>query len=112
MENACDHVFMTVKRNQMLSCTRKRMQIHKAIKIYKHPRRTQVVYSKHLMVVDNTEEKERIQLRGMKIFSSMERLKNGQQDKNKDMQKVRIAPKWLYKDKKEKLNTHTLGLLL
>lgn len=48
-----------------------------------------MVCSKHLLAVEDTEEKERIQLRGMKIFSSMERLKNEQ---DKDMEKVRIVP--------------------
>lgn len=54
-----------------------------------------MVCSKHLLAVEDTEEKEKIQLRDMKIFSSMERLKNGKQDKNQDTEKVRIVPEWL-----------------
>lgn len=37
-------------------------------------------------------KKKKVPLSGIKIFSSMERLKNGQQDKNKDMEKVRVVP--------------------
>lgn len=55
------------------------------------PPRILEVCSKHLLAVEDTEEKERIQLRGMKIFSSIQRMKNGQQDKNKDIRKVRIV---------------------
>lgn len=61
-----------------------------------------MVCSKHHLAVEDREKKERIQLRGMKIFSSMERLKNGQQDKNKDMQKVRTAPERLCKRQRKK----------
>lgn len=42
----------------------------------------------------------------MKIFSSTKMLKNGQQDKNKDMQKVRTTPERLCKRQKEKMK-HT-----